>query len=224
MTIEHLLNGLGPIILESIKIPFGIFDRQHTVLWANEALAAIHQSTPEALIGNICHQILHNNPTPCKNCEIQSVLETGSVCISEKKYELPDGNSIWGEVHCYPVRVDNGAISAVIVFGFDVTTSKHRIEVLQNYSKYLSEKIINNRHPSTTIQPHGTDLSIAVKLSDREREVLRLVTEGYTNRQISSILFISVNTVKTHVNSIFNKMGINDRTQAAVLAIRHKIV
>ena len=66
--------------------------------------------------------------------------------------------------------------------------------------------------------------NIKVNLSIRETEVLRLITEGYTNTQISELLFVSPNTIKTHINNIFNKLGVNDRTQAAVLATRHQLV
>ena len=65
---------------------------------------------------------------------------------------------------------------------------------------------------------------IQTDLTDREIQVLRLVAEGATNIEISESLFISPHTVKSHVIHIFNKLGVNDRTQAAVWATRHKIV
>ena len=65
---------------------------------------------------------------------------------------------------------------------------------------------------------------IQTDLTDREIQVLRLVAEGATNIEISEILSISPHTVKSHVIHIFNKLGVNDRTQAAVWAARHKIV
>ncbi len=61
-------------------------------------------------------------------------------------------------------------------------------------------------------------------LTAREIEVLRLVAEGHTNTEISEKLFISPHTVKSHVVHIFNKLGVNDRTQAAVWASRNKIL
>lgn len=61
-------------------------------------------------------------------------------------------------------------------------------------------------------------------LTDREIEVLRLVAEGCTNSEISNSLFISPHTVKSHIIHIFNKLGVNDRTQAAVLATRSNII
>ncbi len=57
-------------------------------------------------------------------------------------------------------------------------------------------------------------------LTPREREVLRLVVEGYANKQIARRLLITEKTVKTHVSSILQKLGVPDRTAAAVLAIR----
>jgi DNA-binding NarL/FixJ family response regulator len=83
---------------------------------------------------------------------------------------------------------------------------------------------MNNKESNRKIGLGDDDIEINVSLSDREAEVLRLLPEGYTNRQISEFLSISPNTVKTHVNSIFNKMGVNDRTMAAVLATRYSLV
>ncbi len=69
------------------------------------------------------------------------------------------------------------------------------------------------RNPSPT---PGAELLEA--LSDREREVLTLLAEGLSNQQISDRLEISSKTVKTHVSNILAKLGVNDRTQAAVYA------
>jgi DNA-binding NarL/FixJ family response regulator len=55
-------------------------------------------------------------------------------------------------------------------------------------------------------------------LSDREIEVLRLVTTGATNRAIAETLFVAEGTVRNHLTSIFGKLGVSDRTQAAMKA------
>lgn len=57
-------------------------------------------------------------------------------------------------------------------------------------------------------------------LTPREEEVLRLVATGATNREISQRLFISELTVKMHLASIFRKLQVNDRTKAAILALK----
>ncbi|HTX01836.1 MAG TPA: response regulator transcription factor [Acidimicrobiales bacterium] len=59
-------------------------------------------------------------------------------------------------------------------------------------------------------------------LSSREREVLELVAGGQSNRQIAGELGIGEQTVKTHVSSILAKLGLQDRLQAAIFAIRHQ--
>jgi DNA-binding NarL/FixJ family response regulator len=58
------------------------------------------------------------------------------------------------------------------------------------------------------------------ELSAREAEVLRLVAHGYTNPQIAKELFVSTSTVKHHVQQLLSKLGVSDRTQAAVTAIK----
>lgn len=62
------------------------------------------------------------------------------------------------------------------------------------------------------------------ELTDREHEVLRLVVEGQTNKQIATALQITEVTVKLHVSSILTKLGARDRTQASTLAIQRGIV
>lgn len=61
-------------------------------------------------------------------------------------------------------------------------------------------------------------------LSPRETEVLQLLTKGRSNKEIASSLFISEDTVKAHLKTLFSKLKVQDRTEAAISAIRHGIV
>jgi two-component system, NarL family, response regulator LiaR len=70
---------------------------------------------------------------------------------------------------------------------------------------------------------HGASQEMALlfkTLSEREREVLRLIAEGFSNAQIAERLVISERTVKSHVNNILSKLQVADRTQAAIFAWR----
>ena len=60
-------------------------------------------------------------------------------------------------------------------------------------------------------------------MTERELEVLILIAEGKTNQEIADELFIGIKTVKTHVSNILSKLQVEDRTQAAIYAIKHKI-
>jgi DNA-binding CsgD family transcriptional regulator len=62
------------------------------------------------------------------------------------------------------------------------------------------------------------------QISEREREILRLVAMGATNQQIAHELHISINTVKVHLRNIFEKIGVTSRTEATVYAIRQGLV
>ena len=62
------------------------------------------------------------------------------------------------------------------------------------------------------------------QLTDREREVVRLVALGRTNREIAQELFISEKTVKTHISNILGKLNLEHRTQLAIYAIKNMLV
>jgi NarL family two-component system response regulator LiaR len=63
-----------------------------------------------------------------------------------------------------------------------------------------------------------------LELTEREMEVLGLVVQGQSNRQIADGMFISVATVKAHVSSILSKLQVSSRAEAIAYAIRHKLV
>jgi DNA-binding NarL/FixJ family response regulator len=65
--------------------------------------------------------------------------------------------------------------------------------------------------------------AVTGKLTQREVEVLRLLAKGLSNEDISGQLFLSEGTVRNHVSSIVDKLGVEDRTQAAIMAIQHGI-
>ena len=67
-------------------------------------------------------------------------------------------------------------------------------------------------------------LDLIQPLSNRELEVLQLLSTGLSNKEIAPILFITESTIKTHVSHIINKLGVSDRVQAAVWAARHGLI
>lgn len=71
---------------------------------------------------------------------------------------------------------------------------------------------------------HGCQPDLLAGLSPREREILPLVAGGLDNREIGKKLFISEKTAKNYVTSIRKKLGLNNRTQIALFAIKQGII
>lgn len=79
----------------------------------------------------------------------------------------------------------------------------------------VASKIMNRfRQPKPAAEPHE-------ELTDREMEVLRLIAKGKSNQELADDLFIGVKTVKFHVTNVLAKLGVDDRTQAAIYAFKH---
>lgn len=85
---------------------------------------------------------------------------------------------------------------------------------------HVDPKVAGKLFSRITHSAPAPDSTLINLLSDRELDVLRLLARGFTNTDIAARLFLSEGTVRNYVSSIFGKLGVSDRTQAAVLAIR----
>jgi DNA-binding NarL/FixJ family response regulator len=79
------------------------------------------------------------------------------------------------------------------------------------------------RSVSGALRTPRLNANVEISLSVREGEVLRLMSTGATNKQIATAMNISYETVKEHVQHVLRKIGLTDRTQAAVWAVRHNL-
>jgi PAS domain S-box-containing protein len=222
--IDGLLAGLGSAVLGSIRDPFAIVAPDYTVLWLNKGMGFIHGSRHEDAVGKICYQFFYERQQACEDCPLHDVFTKGRIQITERGMDFPDGARRWGEVKAYPIRSEDQSVEAAFVIVFDITTHKKASETQKEYTKYLSKKLDAQSGKEQTVYLDDGDIAIKTSLTSREKDVLRLLAEGYTNIQVSEMLAISPHTVKSYVISIFNKLGVSDRTQAAVLAIRHNLV
>ena len=92
-----------------------------------------------------------------------------------------------------------------------------------SFSGVIAAKILQEFHRSVESPAAGTDAP-AEPLSARETEVLKLVVEGLSNKQIAETLIISESTVKNHLRSILEKLHLQNRVQVAVYAVRQGLL
>lgn len=151
-------------------------------------------------IGRICYEIFGFD-APCNDCPVVPVFRTGRASVREKQVHTEDGSIRWNEVRAYPVFGDSDKPYLVVTIGRDITNRK-------------------KAESAPEVQTKDNTL----KLTSRQVEVLKLVAEGLTNIEIASRLCISPHTVKRHVTNLFNILDVNDRTQAAILAVRHELI
>jgi DNA-binding NarL/FixJ family response regulator len=86
---------------------------------------------------------------------------------------------------------------------------------------YLDPQVAGKLIDQVASQQEQPQSMITDKLTAREAEILRLIAHGLTNAEIADQLHLSEGTVRNHVSAIFAKLDVSDRTQAAILAIRH---
>ena len=115
-----------------------------------------------------------------------------------------------------------GVLLLLIMLFFIRKTSSIRMEKLRTEIKLrhvetLSLKDeLSAKSELSTIQSQGLNVVLHDKLTTREQEILDALVLGLSNRQIGEKLFLSVNTIKTHINNLYVKLDVSNRTQAAV--------
>lgn len=127
------------------------------------------------------------------------------------------------EYAVYPIYDNEGRLTSTVTIEKDPEKQK---EIPDRAMEAQDLASTETHIPKTDIaETDTTDIEIGMPpLTNREKEVLRLVASGSTNNEISETLFISPHTVKSHVIHIFNKLGVNDRTQAAVIAAQTQLI
>lgn len=93
------------------------------------------------------------------------------------------------------------------------------IRKIANGEDVLAESVKEKIYASKHRKPELYD-----NLTSREMEVLRCLAQGCSNQDIAETLYISLKTVKTHVSNVLSKLDVDDRTQAAIYAVNHKLV
>jgi DNA-binding NarL/FixJ family response regulator len=150
--------------------------------------------------------------------------QDGIAATQEIKAALPDVRVVMLTSHTAETEIiaalSSGA-DAYCVKGASIDRLLNAISAAIEGATYLDPQIA--RRVIEHLKPPAASDNIG-QLSQRELEVLKLMVEGKSNPEIAAELYLSTNTVKTHVRGIMNKLSVDDRVQAAVVALRKGIV
>lgn len=169
--------------------------------------------------------------TNCRECGYKTCLAfAGAMRQGETTPEKCPGfaSSIY-EYAVYPIYDKEGRLISTVTIENDPEKRKEMpdraMETQEVGGTQDSGTLETQISETETPKTDTTDIEIGMPpLTNREKEVLRLVAGGSTNNEISDKLYISPHTVKSHVIHIFNKLGVNDRTQAAVIAAQNNLI
>jgi len=150
----------------------------------------------------------------------------GIAATKEIKAQLPQVHIVILTSHTLQTEVVAALASgadAYCVKGASLERLLAAIEAAKDGATYLDPQIArlvveNLRSP---VPPASQNLA---HLSEREMDVLKLIVQGKSNHEIAEDLYLSTNTIKTHVRGIMNKLAVDDRVQAAVIALRSGLV
>jgi DNA-binding NarL/FixJ family response regulator len=118
----------------------------------------------------------------------------------------------WDATADFLTQVENAGVSAVILKSVG---GERLVEALE---RTVSGERMGMSHVTRSPRSEQTN-----ELSNREKEVLALLALGSTNRQIANELYLSVDTVKSHMRRLYSKLGVSNRTQAALRAEQYQL-
>ena len=148
----------------------------------------------------------------------------GIAATQQIKQTMPDVHVVMLTSHTAQAEILaalSAGADAYCVKGASIERLLAAIAAAQSGALYLDPQIA--RLVISQLKPPAPDTNIG-NLSQRELEILKLIVEGLSNTEIAASLYLSPNTVKTHVRGIMNKLAVDDRVQAAVVALRSGIV
>lgn len=210
---EHLLPEF---MLNSISDPVDFIDLDRVIRWSNRTSIREKKAEFKDVVGKSCRTVHGAFCKSCRDCPLEQVFQTRTSMTRESLIALSNNNIQRINTRYYPIFDNSGCLWGAMRIAMDVS-GKKPVEDDVKKCPYPPESA-KSFSAFDIVNPPAENLSM------RERQVLALLADGLSNPQIAETLSISCNTVKTHVVHIFNKMGVNDRTRASVVAARLSMI
>lgn len=150
----------------------------------------------------------------------------GIECLKEIKSKHPKTKVIMLTIHEdseYLIRTINIGAEGYVLKDADVSSLVKAIEKVVSGDIYIHPTLSGVLVKAYKRKEDDNEEELIAGLTRREYEVISLISKGLNNKEIGQELFISEKTVKNHVSNIFKKINVNDRTQAALFAIKNNI-
>ncbi|MFH0702171.1 MAG: response regulator transcription factor [bacterium] len=179
-----------------------------------EAVELVKKYQPDLILMDIIMPVLNGINTTKKIKTINPDIKIIMLTSSSEKEKVLSAFSSGANAYCMKnIKLDNlvNIIKMVMDGGIwiDPGIAGYIIEILQSKQSLIEPKKGN---------------SADFNLSNREKEILKLIADGLSNKDISERLVLSLYTVKNHVSSIIQKLAVDDRTQAAIIALKENLI
>jgi PAS domain S-box-containing protein len=207
------------------------FDRHLRHLYVNPAVELTTGLTAEAMIGKSNRELGMPEPlVACWERTLHQVFRTGQERTIEFDFTTPSGERHY-QARIAPELGPDGSVCSALVVARDIT-EQHRaaVERAEVYRELLERDRRLQELIDRLLVDRERDRRRAVAVSQlepttpREKEILHLMAHGLTNQQIGRRLGLSSGTVKNHVARLLEKLGVADRTAAAVRAVQLGLV
>lgn len=179
----------------------------------------------EADNGNTAFKLLMQRKPDVALIDVRMPEADGLSCLARIKFERPDIPVIMFSSYDNPTYVARAVALGAAGYLLKTASQNEIIDAIRTASQ--GESIWTRdelRRVTGALAAPRIALDVEVPLTKRENEVLKQLAFGLTNKEIAQALGISYETVKEHVQHILRKIGVSDRTQAAVWAVRKGLV
>jgi PAS domain S-box-containing protein len=204
-----------------------VIDENQRIIYWNRSAEEVLGYTSEEVVGRACYDILEGQgdkgQSICRHhCYVAAIAATGSPVTSyDTRVHTKSGEPRWISVSILSFPAADNS-NALVVHLFRDATQKRQSEQFTQQVLDAAQQI-----RGSSISPPPLPMpskSPAQDLTDREREVLSLLAQGHSTRDIAQSLSISHSTTRNHIQNILHKLSVHSRLEAVAYAYEHGLV
>lgn len=202
-------------------------DRAHRIVFWNKAAEGLFGFKAEEVRGRFCYEVIAGrNESGMLLCQVNCLdkmqcLERETVPSQNILVTTKTGREVWLSMSTIVVPSEWRDVCALVHFFRNIS---HQKELEHSVQQFLAAIAQLSSSGVTSPAPDSPPSSLLLQLTAREREVLRLLASGSSTTVIATKLFISPATVRNHVHNILRKLGVKNRFEATIIALRSGLI